>query len=331
MNGAGQQGHETTMVETVRGPIDVLALGPTLMHEHVFTFDPDYQINYPQSWGDRNQRVAEAADRLEQLYETGVRTIVDLTVLGLGRNLPLILEVAARTRMNIVVATGIYTFDEVPRPFRMKGPGAPLGGPEPMVPLFVDEINGGIGATGVRPAILKCATGIRGVTPGVERVLRAVAQAHLITGLPISTHTVARLRHGVDQQRIFAEEGVDLNRVVIGHCGDSDDISYLRGIADNGSYLGLDQFGIGHLAPLGQRIDLVVELCRLGYSDRIVLSHDFACYADVLDDQSREKLNPGWGYTCVTEQVVPELLRRGVSTGEVDNMLTHNAARILGR
>ena len=233
--------------------------------------------------------MAEAAGRLEQLYETGVRTIVDLTVLGLGRNLPLILEVAARTRMNIVVATGIYTFDEVPRPFRMKGPGAPLGGPEPMVQLFVDEITGGIGATGVRPAVLKCATGIQGVTPGVERVLRAVAQAHLITGLPISTHTVARLRHGVEQQRIFAEEGVDLNHVVIGHCGDSDDLSYLRSIADKGSYLGLDQFGIGHLAPLGQRIDLVVELCRLGYSERIVLSHDFACYADVLDDESQRQ------------------------------------------
>jgi phosphotriesterase-related protein len=301
------------------------------MHEHVFTFDPDYQINVPQAWGDRRHRVVDAANRLDELYECGIRTIVDLTVLGLGRNVPLILEVAAATRVNIVVATGVYTFDEVPRPFRMRGPGAPLGGPEPMVPLFVDEVFNGIGATGVRPGVLKCATGSRGLTPGVERVLRAVAVAHRITGLPITTHTVARLKHGIDQQRVFAEEGVDLNRVVIGHCGDSDDLAYLRAIADEGSYLGLDQFGVGHLAPLEQRIALVVELCRLGYAERIVLSQDYACYADVLDDQSRQMLNPGWAYTCVTERVIPELLRQGVSTAQIDQMLVQNPIRILSR
>ena len=158
-----------------------------------------------------------------------------------------------------------------------------------------------------------------------------MAGAHRITGLPITTHTVARLKHGIDQQRYFEEEGVDLNRVIIGHCGDSDDLAYLRAMADKGSYLGLDQFGIGHLAPLEQRIGLVAELCRLGYSERIVLSQDFACYADVLDDQSRQMLNPGWAYTCVTEQVVPELLRQGVSATEIDHMLVQNPVRILGR
>jgi len=67
-----------------------------------------------------------------------------------------------------------------------------------------------------------------GITPGVERVLRAVAQAHKRTGVPISTHTHAGLRRGLEQQRIFEEEGVDLSRVIIGHSGDSTDIGYLE-------------------------------------------------------------------------------------------------------
>lgn len=34
------------VVETVRGPVDVDALGVTLMHEHVFVLTPDVMQNY---------------------------------------------------------------------------------------------------------------------------------------------------------------------------------------------------------------------------------------------------------------------------------------------
>ncbi len=96
--------------------------------------------------------------------------------------------------------------------------------------MFVRDITDGIADTGVKAGILKCATDEPGVTPGVERVLRAVAQAHRATGVPISTHTHARTRRGLEQQRIFAEEGVDLSRVVIGHSGDTTDLDYLEAV-----------------------------------------------------------------------------------------------------
>ncbi|EUA31184.1 aryldialkylphosphatase [Mycobacterium xenopi 3993] len=59
-----------------------------------------------------------------------------------------------------------------------------------MTDLFVRDIEHGIADTGVKAAILKCATD-EPASPGVERVLRAVAQAHKRTGVPISTHTHA--------------------------------------------------------------------------------------------------------------------------------------------
>src|SRR5437773_5391757 len=102
-----------------------------------------------------------------------------------------------------------------------------------MTDMFVRDIEHGIADTGVKAAILKCATDEPGVTPGVERVLRAVAQAHRATGVPISTHTHALTRVGLEQQRIFREEGVDLTRVVIGHSGDTSDVGYLEELIAN--------------------------------------------------------------------------------------------------
>jgi len=202
-------------INTARGPIDTADLGVTLMHEHVFIMTTEIAQNYPEAWGDEEKRVADAVARLNELKARGVDTIVDLTVIGLGRYIPRIARVAAATELNIVVATGLYTYNDIPFRFHYEGPGGLLDGPEIMTDMFVRDIEQGIADTGIRAGILKCATDEPGITPGVERVLRAVAQAHKRTGVPISTHTHAGLRRGLEQQRIFEEEGVDLSRVII--------------------------------------------------------------------------------------------------------------------
>ncbi|MCB0944150.1 MAG: phosphotriesterase, partial [Mycobacterium sp.] len=217
-----------TTVQTARGPIPTTDLGVVLMHEHVFVLSPEIIANYPEGWGDEAAREADAVEKLNALKAVGVDTIVDPTVIGLGRYIPRIQRVAAQTDLQIVVATGVYTYNDVPMYFHFTGPGTGMGGPETMTDLFVRDITEGIAGTGVKAAILKCATDEPGVTPGVERVLRAVAQAHVRTGVPITTHTHAGTRRGLEQQRIFAEEGVDLTRVIIGHSGDTTDLDYLE-------------------------------------------------------------------------------------------------------
>ena len=180
-------------IQTVRGAVDTADLGAVLMHEHIFVLSPEIVQNYPEIWGDEEKRVAAAIARMNELHSRGIGTVVDLTVLGLGRYIPRIQRIAAQTGINIVVATGIYTYNDIPHYFHYRGPGTILGGPEIMVEMFVRDIERGIGETGVRAGMLKCATDQPGVTPGVERVLRAVAQAHRHTGVPISTHTHARV------------------------------------------------------------------------------------------------------------------------------------------
>ncbi|MFJ2395661.1 hypothetical protein ACIOTI_23270 [Streptomyces sp. NPDC087843] len=99
-----------------------------------------------------------------------------------------------------------------------------------------------------------------GLTPGVERVMRAVAQAHVRTGLPITVHTCAVARTGLVAQEILRREGVDLATVVIGHSGDTDDQDYLHRLIDNGSYVGTDRFGLDILLPGDRRVSGVAPL-----------------------------------------------------------------------
>jgi phosphotriesterase-related protein len=315
-------------VNTARGPIDTSGLGVTLMHEHVFIMTTEVIQNYPEKWGDEARRQADAVERLNKLKATGVDTIVDLTVIGLGRYIPRIARVAAATELNIVVATGVYTFNDVPFCFHYLGPGAPLNGPEIMTDMFVRDIEQGIADTGVRAAILKCATDKPGVTAGVERVLRAVAQAHRHTGVPISTHTHAATRRGLEQQRIFAEEGVDLSRVVIGHCGDSTDIDYLEELIANGSYIGMDRFGMDLVLPFEDRVNTVARMCERGHADKMVLSHDAKCYFDALPEQLLPAVAPNWHYLHIHNDVLPALRARGVTDQQITTMLVDNPRKI---
>jgi phosphotriesterase-related protein len=318
-------------VNTVRGPIDSGALGVTLMHEHVFIMTTEVMQNYPESWGDDAAREADAIERLNKLKATGVDTIVDLTVIGLGRYIPRIARLAAATDLNIVVATGLYTYNDVPFCFHYLGPGAPLNGPEIMTDLFVRDIEQGIADTGVKAAILKCATDEPGVTPGVERVLRAVAHAHRQTGVPISTHTHAPTRRGLEQQRIFTDEGVDLTRVIIGHSGDSTDIDYLEELIANGSYIGMDRFGIDVILPFEDRVDTVARMCERGHADKMVLSHDANCYFDALPEDLLAVAAPNWHYLHIHHDVIPALKERGVTEEQVRTMLVDNPRKIFER
>ena len=319
----------TPTVPTLRGPVEVSKLGTTLMHEHVFVLDAEMLQNYPGEWGDEEQRVTDAVARLNELKSRGVDTIVDLTVLGLGRYIPRIQRVAARTTINIIVAAGIYTYDEVPFSFRLRGPGTVTGGPELITEMFVRDIQRGIGDSGVQAAILKCATDERGITPGVERILRATAQAHRRTGAPITTHTHAIKRVGLDQQRIFREEGVDLTRVIIGHSGDTTDVGYLEELIANGSYIGMDRFGIDSILGFEERVATVAALCEHGHAAKMVLSHDAACFFHWLPGV--QQMLPRWNYFHILKDVIPALRRKGVTSEQLDIMLVQNPREIFSR
>jgi phosphotriesterase-related protein len=198
--------------------------------------------------------------------------------------------------------------------------------PDPMVDFFVRDLTSGIADTGVRAGFLKCAIDHPGLTAGVERVMRAVAKASLATGAPITVHTHPASRQGLAVQRVMAEEGVAPGRVVLGHSGDSTDADHLSELADAGFWLGMDRFGIHLGVTFEDRCDIVVELCRRGYAERMMLSHDAACYIDWMDPNVVPFM-PDWHYLHIEQDVLPYLRDHGVTEDQITTMLVHNPRR----
>ncbi|MFD9001537.1 phosphotriesterase [Streptomyces sp. NPDC059582] len=316
-----------SQVQTVRGPVSVDDLGTVLMHEHVFVLSEEFRQSMPETW-DEQERVSDAVRRLKDLVARGVTTIVDPTVIGLGRDVSRVALVNEQVDLNIVAATGIYTLGDVPNFFRYHGPGTMLGGAEGMTELFVRELTEGIADTGIRAAFLKCAIEEE-LTPGVERVMRAVAQAHLRTGAPITVHTNAIARTGLVAQEILRSEGVDLAAVVIGHSGDTNDLDYLHELIDNGSYVGMDRFGLDILLPGDLRVATVAALAQEGLADRMVLSHDASCHVDWFPAGVREQIAPNWHHTHLHDSVLPSLREAGVTEEQLTTMLVDNPRRYL--
>jgi len=312
-------------VNSVLGPVDVENLGRVLMHEHVFTLNAELRDEYP--W-DEDAVVASAVAELSDLKAHGIDTIVDLTVFGLGRNIRRIRRIAEQVDLQIIPATGIYTYHDLPSFFALNEQRKPGF----ITDFLVREIEGGVDDTGIRPAILKVAVDHHGVTPDLDFLLRATARAHRRTGAPIKTHADAHSKQGLAQQRIFSEEGVDLSRVIIGHVGDAKDLSYAEELIAAGSTVGLDRLGAASIGANAitpdERVDVIIELVRRGYADRILLSHDTHVRSDSIDRRLRESNTPDWRYTHIPDVVVPRLLEAGISQEDIDQMLVKNPQRI---
>jgi phosphotriesterase-related protein len=296
------------------------------MHEHIVLQSPGVRDNWPETL-DQQAAIQRSVQKLNEAKSAGVDTLVDLTTMDNGRDVPLIAEIGAQSDVQLIVATGMWRL--VPRYFSDKTP-------DDLARLFVRDITEGIQGTTVKAGIIKNASDERSLSGLQDLAFRAAARAHRETGAPLSTHTNVFEQSGLDQQRIYAEEGVDLTRVIIGHSGDSDDLDYLRRLLDRGSYLGMDRFGLDHFGTqkfldTPGRVRVIASLCEQGYADRLVLSHDAACWPDGRSIAFQEQTWPNWRYTHVPCEVVPALREAGVSETDLDKMTRSNPRVIFER
>ena len=308
-------------VNTVLGPMDTANLGFTLSHEHVCFGVPGVRLSYPD-FGNRQASVDEGATELKKAYDEGVRTIIDVTTIDLGRDVEALREASERSGVNIIAATGNHL--NVPVTFASASPGV-------IADLFVREIEEGIEGTGIKAGIIKVASDRGGITPGQEVVLRAAAQACNRTGIRISTHTWSPERVGDQQVRILEEEGVNLDHVYIGHSNDDTDMEYRLGLLQKGVWLGLDRHPGGRQGPPNweQRTELTMELIKARYAHRLMLGHDHVPPANVLDPETREQrrqANPDT-YSFISRKVLPRLKELGATDADIDQIMVQNPRR----
>jgi phosphotriesterase-related protein len=321
-------------IPVIGGEVDATQLGRTLMHEHVFIRTPDLQEAWPGFMGfDEEEAVAGAREKLTAIKAAGIDTIVDMTAPGLGRQVKRVARAVEGTGLQVIVVTGYYTYTDLPFPMRYNGPGR-LFNNDPddafLVDLFARDIEEGIEGTDIRAGVVKCCTDEPGVTPDIERLIRAVAKTHLRTDVPIMTHTHAKSRRGLDQQRILREEGVDLRRVLIGHSNETSDLDYLKELLDAGSYLGFDRCGLKIDEPLEDQQATLVALCKAGYAGQIVLSQDYNCAWDWTPREGVAAVLPEWGFDYVQGTLIPGLLEDGVTQDQVDQMMLRNPMAFFG-
>lgn len=312
-------------VQGVLGSIDTKDLGFTLMHEHVLSMNWAMRQAFP-SWLDRDAHVAKAVEEVRSAKVRGVTTMVDLTPINLGRDIRLIREVAEKGEMQMIAATGFYWNDE---------PWLQAWEVDRLVDILIRDITDGIEGTEIKAGIIKCATDHPGVTETNRKLLQVAARLHRATGVPISTHTDVHSKTGLAQQDVFAEEGVDLARVVIGHCGDTTDADHLEEIAKRGSFIGMDRFGLDFLLPAGERVSIVAEMCRRGYANQIVLSHDRCCHIDWFSPELLQQISttlaPNWNFRHIPDDVIPALRKEGVTAVQIETMTVTNPRRVFER
>jgi phosphotriesterase-related protein len=296
------------------------------MHEHIFVLDPEAFANFGHVWGpsywDEERGIAEAAEQLRAVRAAGIETIVDPTVIGIGRDIRRIQRLNEQTDVNIIVASGIFAFMEMRQFWRYRSV-------EGLTELFVREIREGIDDTGVKAAFLKCAVEEYGFVGDVPKLLRAVAAASLETGAPIMVHTNAVAKTALPALDTFVAEGIDPAKLVLAHIGDSDDLDYLRAAADRGATLGFDRFGGEHRISDARRVETLATLVAEGYTNRIHISHDASCFLDfpIGDEQWSGLLI---GYMHIPTVILPALLEAGVTQEQIDEMMMENPKRFFG-
>jgi predicted metal-dependent phosphotriesterase family hydrolase len=306
-------------VQTVRGDIDPSELGFTLPHEHT-------QISLwhiPNRWDywELTRDEPTILSELALFRETGGRTLVDLTPVGVGRDPQWLRRLSEVSGLNIVMGCGWYRQAYYPAEALIDRRSV-----DSLADELISEITEGVGEGGIKPGIIgEVGTDKPWMTAQEERIHRAAARASRRTGLAITTHAVMS-DVGLQQLNVFEEEGANLSRVIIGHADSYPSLDYYLEIIGRGANLEFDFLGMSftpterHGEP--RIIELLCDLLSRGHADRILLSQD-VCH------NSQLKRYEGNGYVYLAETFLPRLRSAGASDTDLQAMTVGNPARLL--
>lgn len=320
------------VVQTVRGPISASKLGFTLPHEHIFASSAGFMQTWPEFFGGRAKFINKVVDKLKAVKDAGVDTIVDVTPADIGRDIRLLEEVSRKSGVQIVACTGHWLNPSLSMSARTV---------EEITEFFVLEIERGLEGTDIKPGVIKVATDREGVTPFIERALRAAARASKATGIPVTTHTIAVERAGEKQAAIFEAEDLNAARVCLGHSDETDDMTYLSGLANRGYTIGMDHMPQGARGASGggagslswqQRAQNVKKLVDAGLTERVFLSNDWFFGVSIAGTgamETVEKMNPDGMLFC-TRKTIPYLKQLGVTDQVIRTITVENPRRFFG-
>jgi phosphotriesterase-related protein len=346
-------------IMTVLGPIAPGEIGVTQMHEHMIidfltvsgSAQQSHQKAFAGAGGEfgweepislsnyyavrRNPFLLKEAMQLidadlitaavAEYRQAGGSCLVEVTPIGVGRNPALLRQISDKTGVKVVMGTAFYVRDFHP-------PEIAKMDEQAVADLFVKDFDKGSGSPAVRPGIIGEIGLVWPVHPDERKVLRAAAKAQQATGLCLSIHPGRNIAAPFDAIDIVKSAGGDPKRTIICHLDRTIfKIEDYFALAKTGCYLELDLFGweTRHY-PLSDidmpndatRVDNVVQLVKAGHIAQVLLSHD-------VDSKLRLRAYGGEGYQHILEHVVPVMRRKGLSDGQVNQILIENPRRAL--
>jgi phosphotriesterase-related protein len=312
----------TNVVQTVTGPIDASELGFTLPHEHLVFgmtgWDLDYWPTVPAE-----EQVRICTEWVDQAKSAGVRSLVEVSTPEMGRDVNVMREVSERTGVHIICATGLYARRPLAYFLRRDT--------EEIAEFFLHELQDGIGTSGARAGLIKCAIESPQLSGYEQTVLGACARAAMVAGVPVMVHTEAGA--ALAAARFLSEAGLPGSQTIIAHAESTPSFDDLLVIADElGAYVGFDRFGYEVPLSDAKRCALVGALCHLGLAHRVLLSHDAVCVLHGRDAHRWDAvadLVRNWRFDHLAKEILPRLSGQGITQAQIEQMTEANPAALL--
>ncbi len=273
-------------------------------------------------------------DELDAIRETrflekhGVDLIVDLTAIGLGRDMKKLGQIARNMDIDVAIGTGFFVHDS------LDAKSSALTCDE-MAEFMVNEIENGIENTGVRAGVIGEVGVSEKIYPVERESLLAAAKAHRRTGLPVYVHTYPWTHAGFTAAKLLTEHGVAPESICVCHTDVTFDYEYMRMLLKLGVYLEFDNFGKefyfeaqdgafagGPFETDIARVRMLKRLIADGYGAKLLIASDLCLKA------SLHKYG-GWGYDHIFENIVPMMRREGLGAEDIRCIVGQNPMRYL--
>lgn len=298
------------MIQTVLGPIDATELGVTMAHEHL-------SVDLGSVRGDEDSSFTCSElvlSEMDRLHAVGVRSVVELTCIDMGRDVSALQEISRASGLNVVCATGFYL--EQYHPAWLADASV-----EQIEKVLEAEFVEGIDGTEVRPGVIGEIAGEQfEITDSERRVMIASAHVASRVGCAISTHCQLG-QMALEQADLLISEGMRAEKIVLGHLDLANDLDYYRRVLSLGVNIGFDTCGKTAYLADEKRAENLVALAAEGFAGQIVLSTD-------ISRQSYMHAKGGFGYTAAIDRVLPMAHELGLSDEDANKMLVGNPARI---
>lgn len=300
-------------INTVCGKISAEDLGKTLIHEHIICSSPEMMGYFFPAWNPPERVVPRAVAMLKFVKENfGINSIVDGTPLSLGRNMELLKEVSEKAQVHIISSSGFYIYDCFT---------ARRVSPEKLAWYLIEEVE----KSKTPPGFLKCAVE-ESMTACQQNFVEIVGRVHLATGLPIFAHSNAANKSGHAILDVLEGMNVPFSKVIIGHTGDSLALEYPLSLLERGANISIDRIcGDGK-----KKGELAEKLIRMGYKDKLFLSHDAICYDDRnnFPDNGEYESYDVERLAVIHKYILPAWKAAGIPEGAVRAVFEENPRRL---